>query len=86
MTSLIPSLKTSQHDWSLLCKFASDCVKPGSKFHKQYFALKGLSMTIRWAITANKDSVLRFLDDHEIYLSKTFLTEVRNKASIGRKR
>ena len=86
MTALIPSLKTSSQDWTLLCKFADDCVKPGSKFHKQYFALKGLSMTIRWAIGANKDRVLNFLDDNEIYLSKTFVTEVRNKATIGRKR
>lgn len=86
MTALIPSLKISSKDWTLLCEFADDCVKPGSKFHKQYFALKGLSMTIRWAIGANKDRVLSFLDDHEMYLSKTFVTEVRNKATIGRKR
>jgi hypothetical protein len=86
MTALIPSLKTSSQDWTLLCEFAADCVKPGSKFHKQYFALKGLSMTIRWAIGANKDRVIRFLNDNEMYLSKTFVTEVRNKATIGRKR
>ena len=86
MTALIPSLKISGKDWTLLCKFADDCVKPGSKFHKQYFALKGLSMTIRWAISANKDRVISFLDEHERYLSKTFVTEVRNKATIGRKR
>jgi hypothetical protein len=86
MTALIPSLKTSSQDWTLLCEFASDCVRPGSKFHKQYFALKGLSMTIRWAISVNKDRVLSFIDDNEIYLSKTFVTEVRNKATIGRKR
>ena len=86
MTALIPSLKISSQDWPLLCAFASDCVKPGSKFHKQYFALKGLSMTIRWAIGANKDLVMRFLNDNEMYLSKTFVTEVRNKATIGRKR
>ena len=85
MTSLIPSLKISGQDWPLLCAFADDCVKPGSKFHKQYFALKGLSMTIRWAIGANKDRVLSFLDDNEMYLAKTFVTEVRNKATIGRK-
>ena len=47
MTALIPSLTTSRQDWPLLCAFADDCVRPGSKFHKQYFALKGLSMTIR---------------------------------------
>jgi len=86
MTALIPSLKISGKDWLLLCEFADDCVNPGSKFHKQYFALKGLSMTIRWAIGANKDRVLSFLDDHEMNLSKTFVTEVRNKATIGRKR
>lgn len=86
MTALIPSLKTSKQDWALLCAFADDCVKPGSKFHKQYFALKGLSMTMRWAIGANKDPVLSFLNDNEMYLSKTFVTEVRNKATIGRKR
>ena len=86
MTALIPSLKISGRDWPLLCEFADDCVKPGSKFHRQYFALKGLSMTIRWAIGANKDRVLSFLNDNEIYLSKTFITEVRNKATIGRKR
>lgn len=86
MTALIPSLKISGQDWLLLCEFADDCVKPGSKFHKQYFALKGLSMTMRWAIGANKDRVLGFLNDHEMYLSKTFVTEVRNKATIGRKR
>ena len=86
MTALIPSLKISGQDWLLLSEFADDCVKPGSKFHRQYFALKGLSMTIRWAIGANKDRVLSFLDDNEIYLSKTFVTEVRNKATIGRKR
>ena len=86
MTALIPSLTTSRQDWPLLCAFADDCVKPGSKFHKQYFALKGLSMTIRWAIGANKNSVLSFLNDNEMYLSKTFVTEVRNKATIGRKR
>jgi 3-methyladenine DNA glycosylase AlkD len=86
MTALIPSLKTSNRDWALLCKFAADCVKPGSKFHRQYFALKGLSMTMRWAIGTNKDRVLSFLTDNEMYLSKTFVTEVRNKATIGRKR
>jgi|GEM_PF-2388246 len=86
MTSLIPSLKISGRDWLLLCAFADDCVKPGSKFHKQYFALKGLSMTIRWAVGANKDRVLSFLDDNEMYLAKTFVTEVRNKVTIGRKR
>ena len=86
MTALIPSLKISAQDWTLLCEFAADCVKPGSKFHKQYFALKGLSMTIRWAIGANKDRVMSFLNNNEMYLSKTFVTEVRNKATIGRKR
>jgi hypothetical protein len=86
MTALIPSLKASNYDWTLLCKFAEDCVHPGSKFHKQYFALKGLSMTLRWAIGANKDRVLNFLKENEIYLSKTFVTEVRNKATFGRKR
>ena len=86
MTALIPSLEASSQDWTLLCKFADDCIKPGSKFHRQYFALKGLSMTIRWAIGANKDRVLNFLNENEIYLSKTFVTEVRNKATIGRKR
>lgn len=86
MTALIPSLKTSSQDWPFLCEFATDCVKPGSKYYKQYFALKGLSMTIRWAIGANKDRVLDFLNDNEMYLSKTFVTEVRNKAIIGRKR
>jgi hypothetical protein len=86
MTALIPSLKTNSRDWAMLCQFAADCVKPGSKFHKQYFALKGLSMTLRWAIGANKDRVLSFINDNEMYLSKTFVTEVRNKATIGRKR
>ena len=56
-TVLIPSLKTSKQDWALLCAFADDYVKPGSKFHKQYFALKGLSMTMRWAIGANKNEL-----------------------------
>ncbi len=86
MTALIPSLKISGRDWLLFCEFAADCVKPGSKFHRQYFALKGLSMTMRWAIGANKERVLNFLDENEMYLSKTFVTEVRNKATIGRKR
>ena len=86
MTALIPSLKISAQDWTLLCEFAADCVKPGSKFHKQYFVLKGLSMTIRWAVGANKDRVMSFLNNNEMYLSKTFVTEVRNKATIGRKR
>ena len=86
MTALIPSLKTSGKDWTLLSAFADDCVKLGSKFHKQYFALKGLSMTMRWAIGANKDRVMVFLNDNEKFLSKTFITEVRNKATIGRKR
>jgi hypothetical protein len=86
MTALIPSLKASNQDWALLCKFADDCVKPQSKFYKHYFALKGLSMTLRWAVGSNKDRVLNFLEENEIYLSKTFVTEVRNKATIGRKR
>jgi hypothetical protein len=86
MTALIPSLKISRQDWPLLCAFTDDCVKPGSKFYKQYFALKGLSMTIRWSIGANRDRVLSFLNENKMYLSKTFVTEVRNKATIGRKR
>jgi len=44
--------------------------KTGSKFHRQYFALKGLSMTMRWAIGANKDRVLSFLTDNEMYLQR----------------
>ena len=86
MTTLIPSLKGSSRDWKLLLAFADDCVLPGSKFHKQYFALKGLSMTLRWAIPANKARVLKFLKDNDGRLTETFIKEIRNKATIGRKR